>query len=67
MKAYWRSGGIAVRFRSVALGGGESLNPQGKSLSYPLDRRLGRPRSPSGHGAEEKSCQHQTYMSNFQL
>jgi hypothetical protein len=30
---------------------------QGKSPSYPLDRRLGGPRSRSGHGGEEKNSQ----------
>jgi hypothetical protein len=31
--------------------------PQGKSPSYPLDRRLGRPQSQSGHSGEEKNFQ----------
>jgi hypothetical protein len=30
---------------------------QGKSFRYPLDRRLGGPQSPSGHGDEEKNSQ----------
>jgi hypothetical protein len=30
---------------------------QGKSPCYPLDRRLGGPRSQSGHGSEEKNSQ----------
>jgi len=34
------------------------LYPQGKSLWYPLDRRLGGPQSCSGHGGEEKNSQH---------
>jgi hypothetical protein len=31
-----------------------SLYPQGKSPCYPLDRRLGGPKSCSGHDCEEK-------------
>jgi hypothetical protein len=31
--------------------------PQGKSCWYPLDRRLGGPRSRSGRGGEEKNSQ----------
>jgi hypothetical protein len=31
--------------------------PQGKSPWYPLDRRLGGPLRPSGHGGEEKNSQ----------
>jgi hypothetical protein len=31
--------------------------PQGKSLWYPLDRRLSGPYSPSGDGGEEKNSQ----------
>jgi hypothetical protein len=33
------------------------LYPQGKSLWYPLDRRLGGPQIRSGHGGEEKNSQ----------
>jgi hypothetical protein len=33
------------------------LHPQGKSPWYPLDRRLGRPQSRSGHGGEKKNSQ----------
>jgi hypothetical protein len=33
------------------------LCPQGKSLWYPLNRRLGGPQSRSGHGVEEKNSQ----------
>jgi hypothetical protein len=33
------------------------LYPQEKSHWYPLDRRLGRPHSPSGCGGEEKNSQ----------
>jgi len=31
------------------------LHPQGKSSWYPLDRRVGGPQSPSGHGDEKNS------------
>jgi hypothetical protein len=31
------------------------LYPQGKGPRYPLDRRLGRPQSQSGHSGEEKN------------
>jgi hypothetical protein len=31
--------------------------PQGKNPSYPLDKKLGGPQSPSGLGGEEKNCQ----------
>jgi hypothetical protein len=34
-----------------------SVLPQGKSPSYPLDRRVGEPQSRSGHGCEEKNSQ----------
>jgi hypothetical protein len=47
-----------------ALDGGEwsaslpgRFTPQGKSLWYPFDRRLGGPQSQSGHGSEEKNFQ----------
>jgi hypothetical protein len=47
-----------------ALDGGEwsasrpgRFTPQGKSLSYPFDRRLGGPQSRSGRGGEEKNSQ----------
>jgi hypothetical protein len=33
-----------------------ALSP-GKEPRYPLDRRLGRPQSQSGHGGEEKDSQ----------
>jgi hypothetical protein len=33
------------------------LYPQGKSLRYPLDRKLGGLQSQSGHGTEEKNSQ----------
>jgi len=33
------------------------LYPRGKSLRYPLDRRLGGPQSRSGRGGEEKNSQ----------
>jgi hypothetical protein len=32
--------------------------PQGKSLWYPLDRRMGRPQNRSERGGEEKNSQH---------
>jgi len=35
----------------------QPLYSQGKSPWYPLDRRLGGPRSWSGHGGEEKYSQ----------
>jgi hypothetical protein len=31
--------------------------PQGKSLRYPLDRRLGEPPSQSGRGGEDRNSQ----------
>jgi hypothetical protein len=31
--------------------------PQGKGCRYPLDERLGGPRSRSGHGGEQKNSQ----------
>jgi hypothetical protein len=36
---------------------GQLDTPQGKSPWYPLDRRLGEPKSRSGHGGEEKNSQ----------
>jgi hypothetical protein len=33
----------------------QMLYPQGKSPQYPLDRRLGGPKSQLGHYAEEKN------------
>jgi hypothetical protein len=35
----------------------QPLYPQGKSLWYPLDRRLDGPQSRSGRGGEEKNSQ----------
>jgi hypothetical protein len=58
MKTYWENGGIAprildlgARLRSVVSFTPRPLYPQGKSPSYPLDRRLGGPQSRSGHGS----------------
>jgi hypothetical protein len=48
---------------TTALGGGKWLASRpgrfipGKSLCYPLDRRLGGPQSRSGRGGEEKNSQ----------
>jgi hypothetical protein len=64
MKAYQGSGGIAPRIldlvtklRWVVSSTPRPLYPQGKSSWYPLDRRLGGPRSRSGHGGEKKNSQ----------
>jgi hypothetical protein len=64
MKAYWGSGvtaprilDLSTRWRRVV---GFKLRPlylQGKSPSYPLDRRLGGPQSRSGRGGKEKNSQ----------
>jgi hypothetical protein len=61
MKAYYGSGGIAPRIRELGTRWSwvVSFTPrplylQGKSLQYPLDRRLNGPQSRSGHGSEEK-------------
>jgi hypothetical protein len=60
------SGGMApcILWPSPALDGGEwsasrprPLYPQGKSVLYPLDRRLGGPQSRCGCGGEEKNSQ----------
>jgi hypothetical protein len=57
------SGGIAPRIldlgtrqRWVVSFTSWSLYPQGKSPSYPLDRRLGGPQSRSGRGCVSKNC-----------
>jgi hypothetical protein len=62
MKAYWRSGSIAPHildlgnnWRWVVSFTPQLLYPQGKSLWYPLDRRLGGPQNRSGRGGEEKN------------
>jgi hypothetical protein len=62
MKTYWGSRGIAprildigTRWRWVVSFTPWPLYPQGKSLLYPLDRRLGEPQSRSGRGGEEKN------------
>jgi hypothetical protein len=62
MKTYWGSGGIAprildlgTRWRWVVSFTFQPLCPQGKSLCYPLDRRLSGPQNHSGRGGEEKN------------
>jgi hypothetical protein len=64
MKTYWGSEGIAprildldTRWRWVVSFTPHSLYPQGKSLCYQLDRRLGGTQSRSGRGSEEKNYQ----------
>jgi hypothetical protein len=63
MKAYWGSGGVTPFILDLGIVGEWSasrfgrLTPQGKSLWYPLDRRLGGPQSRSGRGGEEKNSQ----------
>jgi hypothetical protein len=64
MKTYWGSEGIAprilalsTRLRRVVSFTPRPLYPQGKSPSYPLNRRLGGPQSRSGHGSIEKNSQ----------
>jgi len=57
MKAYWGSGSkspsiLDLGTREVSFTP-RPLCPQGKSPSYPLDRRLGEPQSPSGHGGKK--------------
>jgi hypothetical protein len=56
MKAYWGSGGIALRILDLEVGG-QLQATEGKSPWYPLDRRLGGPQSRSGRGGEEKNSQ----------
>jgi hypothetical protein len=64
MKAYWGMEvylhtffHLGIRWRWVISFTPWQLYPQGKSLRYPLDRRLGGPQSRSGHGVEEKNSQ----------
>jgi hypothetical protein len=64
MKMYRGSGGIAPRILDLDTGWRwvvsftpRPLYPQGKSLWYPSDRRLGGPQSRSGRGGEEKKSQ----------
>jgi hypothetical protein len=64
MKAYWGSGGIApwiiylcTRRRWVVSFTPRPLYPRRKTARYPLHRRLGEPRSRSGHGGKEKNSQ----------
>jgi hypothetical protein len=49
MKTY---GGVEVQIHVFLT---RPLYPQGKKPRYPLDRRLGRPRSQSGCGGDEKN------------
>jgi hypothetical protein len=64
MKTYWGSGGIVLRIldlgtrwkREVSFTS-RPLYPQGKSLWYPLDRRLRGTQNRSGRGGEEKNSQ----------
>jgi len=65
MKACWGSGGIAAlildlstRWRCVVSFMPWPLYSKGKSLWYPLDRRLGGPQSQSGHGGKKKKSHH---------
>jgi hypothetical protein len=62
MKVCWGSRGIAphipdlgIRWRWVVSFMPQLLFSQGKSPQYPLDRRLGRPQSWSGHSGEVKN------------
>jgi hypothetical protein len=62
IKAFGGSGGIVwltinvgIRWRSVVSLMPWSLYPYGKSLHYPLNRRLGRPVSQSGCFGEDKN------------
>jgi hypothetical protein len=64
MKMYWGSGGIApiildlgARWTLVVSFTHRPLYPQGKSIWYPLGRRLGGSQSRSGRGGEEKNSQ----------
>jgi len=64
MKTYWRNGSIiprilylGTRWRWMVSITPRLLYPQGKSLQYPVDRRLGGPQSRSGRGVEEKNSE----------
>jgi hypothetical protein len=64
MKAYWGSGVTVPLILHPVTGldvSGQLHNPvalpQGKSLSYQFDRRLGGPQSRSGCGGEVKNSQ----------
>jgi len=65
MKAYWSSGGIALRILDLGTRWGwvvsvtlRPLCPKGKSSRYPLDRRrLGGPQGRSGRSGEEKNSE----------
>jgi len=63
MKTYW-GGDIMQRILALGTRRGwevsfmpQPLYPWGKSLQYPLDRRLGGPQSWSGQSGEEKHSQ----------
>jgi hypothetical protein len=64
MRTYWLSGGITprilnfgTRWRWVVIFTPRPLYPQWKIAWYPLDRRLGGPKSRSWRGGEEKNSQ----------
>jgi hypothetical protein len=64
MKVYWGSGGIFPRildlgttWRWVVSFRPQPLYPQGKTLWYPLDRRLSGSQCRSGRDGEEKNSQ----------
>jgi len=61
MKAYWGSGGVALRildlgnrWRCEVIFTPRLLYPRSKNARYALARRLGGPQSQSGRGGEEK-------------
>jgi hypothetical protein len=55
MKAYWGSGGIAQRILDLGTRRGGEWSAS--RPWYALDRRLGGPRSRSGHGDEDENSQ----------
>jgi hypothetical protein len=57
MKTYWGILDLGTRWRWVVSSTPRPSLPQGKSLRYPLDRRLSGPQSRSGRGGEEKNSQ----------
>jgi hypothetical protein len=64
MESYWGNGGIypsildlGTRWKLVVSFKPRPLYHQKKSSCYPLDRRLSKPQSRSGHGGEEKNTQ----------
>jgi hypothetical protein len=52
-----REGVLDTRWRWVVSFTPQPLYSQGKSICYPLDRRLGGPQSHSGRGGKEKNSQ----------